>query len=72
MGGRAEKIDIDFINEPFSAYHTGLKPSIEPREGPQGFEITPNAVDLMLQIILCKVSVCDHVMLQNICHPSVH
>ena len=43
-----EKIDIDFINELFSAYHTGLKQSIGPREGSQGLEITPNALDLML------------------------
>ena len=44
----AEKIDIDFINELFPAYHTGLKQSIGPREGPQSFEITPNALNLML------------------------
>ena len=43
-----EKIDIDFINEPFLAYHTGLNQSIGPREGPQGIEITPKALDLML------------------------
>jgi hypothetical protein len=48
VGGRVEKIDIDFINELFSAYHTGLKQSIGPREGPQGFDITPKALDLML------------------------
>ena len=48
MRGRVEKIDMDFINELFSAHYTGLKQSIGPREGPQGFEITPDALDLML------------------------
>ena len=43
-----EKIDIDFINELFLAYHTGLKQSIGSRKGSQSFEITPNALDLML------------------------